>query len=485
MNLYSEPYRPQFHFSPKTGWMNDPNGLVYYDGEYHLFYQFTPGSIEAPGPKHWGHTVSTDLIHWEHLPVALSPDSSGEIYSGSVVVDWQNTSGFRTGDTDLFVAIFTHHKAGVQEQSLAYSNDRGRTWTKFADNPVIPNTGSKDFRDPKMFWHSETDQWVLVLASGDHVKFYTSPDLIGWRFSSQFGELNGAHGGVWECPDLFPLPIEGCPGEKNWVLLVSIGAGGHNGGSVTQYFIGDFDGETFSNYHEAARVNWVDHGMDNYAGVTFSGIQDRQIFIGWMSNWLYAFNTPTKPWRGAMTTPRELKLIRDKEGIPLLFSAPIRELQSLRTGHTNIKDKTITARENQPILIEFEDNGLEIAMEIKPGYSSQSGIILKTIENDDIRIGYDNVAKKLFVDRRNSGSEELDARFGGHIHSAPIELTSGSLHLHIFIDRSSLEVFANHGSVVITDLIFPRSKINGVELYALNGDAYILNLDAWILSSIW
>lgn len=250
---YAEQHRPQYHFTPDSMWMNDPNGMVYAGGEYHLFFQHYPDS-NVWGPMHWGHAVSKDLIHWKHLPIALAPDSLGYIFSGSAVVDEQNTSGLGEKGQPPLIAMFTYHdpkgeQAGrndFQTQGLAYSLDRGRTWTKYADNPVLANPGIRDFRDPKVFWHAETQRWIMTLAAQDHIVLYTSPDLKQWEKASEFGRESGAHGGGWECPDLFPLPIANRPGEQRWVMLVSISDGGPNGGSATQYVVGDFDGKTFT-----------------------------------------------------------------------------------------------------------------------------------------------------------------------------------------------------------------------------------------------
>ena len=318
----SEPHRPAFHFTPKTGWMNDPNGMVYYEGEYHLFYQYYPDST-VWGPMHWGHAISRDLVSWEHLPIALYPDSLGLIFSGSAVVDWKNTSGFGINGKPPLVAMFTHHlmrgeKAGrhdFQYQSLAYSNDKGRTWTKYAGNPVIPNTNAiHDYRDTKVFWYAPDQKWVVVLAAGDHIMLYNSPNLKDWTYLSSFGKDLGAHGGVWECPDLFPLKVQGTTQEK-WVLIQNMNPGGPNGGSAAQYFIGDFNGKSF--ILDAQLTGdlplWLDHGRDNYAGVTWSDVpaaDGRRLFIGWMSNWDYAQVVPTKSWRSAMTLPRQLVLAK-------------------------------------------------------------------------------------------------------------------------------------------------------------------------------
>ncbi|MEM6526168.1 MAG: glycoside hydrolase family 32 protein [Bacteroidota bacterium] len=296
---YKELFRPQFHFSPDSMWMNDPNGMVYYDGEYHLFYQYYPDST-VWGPMHWGHAVSADMLHWEHLPIALYPDSLGYIFSGSVVVDHKNTSGFGNNGKPPLVAIFTHHdidgeRAGTndfQYQSIAYSNDKGRTWLKYKDNPVVPNLGIRDFRDPKVIWHEQTQRWVMVLAAYDKVQIYTSPDLKNWEYQSDFGIPGDDR--LWECPDLFPMTVSGT-GQEKWALIVSIQKKAPNGGTATSYFIGDFDGKTF--VADNKKQKWLDYGTDNYAMITWSDIPEsdgRRLAIGWMSNWDYAQVVPTQ-----------------------------------------------------------------------------------------------------------------------------------------------------------------------------------------------
>ena len=298
-----EQYRPQFHFTPKAHWMNDPNGMVYLNGKYHLFFQYNPDST-VWGPMHWAHAISKDMIHWKEQPISLYPDSLGTIFSGSAVIDKDNTAGF---GKNAMVAIFTHHNKKIEDQktglhqyqSLAYSLDEGKTWTKYKGNPVLPNPGIWDFRDPKVMWHTATGKWIMTLATKDRITFYSSPNLKKWTKESEFGEKLGAHGGVWECPDLFPLELEG---KTHWVLLVSINPGGPNGGSATQYFTGDFDGKTFK--PDAEKQKWMDYGTDNYAGVTFSNTGARKVLMGWMNNWNYANVVPTKAWRGATTLPR-------------------------------------------------------------------------------------------------------------------------------------------------------------------------------------
>ncbi len=329
---YRERHRPGFHFTPPENWINDPNGLIHHDGLYHLFYQYNPHD-KVWGSMHWGHAVSEDLLHWRHRPVALQaePDNLGFIFSGSAVVDRGNTSGFGIGGHPPLVAVFTHHsRYDVQVQSLAYSTDGGSTWTMYDDNPVIANPGVPDFRDPKVFLDNRFGYWTMALAVGDRVSFYRSPNLKEWRHLSDFVRGAGMDAGEWECPDLFRLPVRGT-GESRWVLLVSLNPGGPNGGSATQYFVGDFDGTRFVAEHDEPL--WMDCGPDQYAASTWyteSGGIPRRIVIGWMNNWDYANDLPTAPWRGAMTAPRELGLARTSAGLRLT-SEPVGELLTLRS----------------------------------------------------------------------------------------------------------------------------------------------------------
>lgn len=477
--------RPMIHFSPEQGWMNDPNGMFYFDGEYHLFFQYTPGEISHPGPKHWGHAVSKDLVHWQHLPIALFPDSLGEIWSGSAVVDWGNTSNQQVGEKPVVVAIFTQYDDGLQQQSIAFSNDRGRSWEKYAGNPVIPNPGLNDFRDPKVFWHEGTCRWIMVLAAGDRVMIYTSHNLIDWKYASEFGALEGSHSGVWECPDLFPLSIRNHPEQERWVLLVSIGSGAPNGGSGTQYFMGDFNGENFTNHNPASNINWVDYGKDNYAGVTFSGVQNRRIFIGWMNNWYYAYEIPTQPWRGTMTFPRELGLVYHQGNTPMLVSSPVPELRILREKHTRITNQFLENEERQTILNGLNGSPVEIEIAIQIETAQRINFVINFGNHESVYVGYDVLAGKLYIDRRESGLVDFKPSFGDQIHGAPLGLEDSNLTLRMVIDASSIELFANEGCVVMTDLLFPRGLIDNIEVYTLGGNAIIHAMDAWILSTIW
>jgi len=331
---YHELYRPGFHFSPRVNWTNDPNGLVRFDGVYHLFFQYYPNDI-VWGPMHWGHATSRDLVHWQEQPIALYPDSLGYIFSGSAVVDSSNSSGFGVSRQIPLVAVFTHHdpvgeklhRNDFQNQSLAYSLDKGMTWTKYAGNPVLKNPGLTDFRDPSVSWYAKGKKWVMALATRDRVTFYSSVNLRDWTKESEFGVGVGAHGGVWECPNLFPLTRMEHEHEKTyWVLLVSSNPGGPNFGSATQYFIGQWDGHVFKPMDTVTR--WIDYGPDDYAGVTYNNTGRRRIFLGWMSNWIYADRLPESSWRGQMTIPRNLFLEDGASGL-YVASRPAPELYSL------------------------------------------------------------------------------------------------------------------------------------------------------------
>ncbi len=324
--------RPLYHFTPPANWINDPNGLVYYAGEYHLFYQYHPGST-IWGPMHWGHAVSTDLVNWQQLPIALYPDALGAIFSGSAVIDWHNTAGF---GQEAMIALFTHNSAQGQSQSLAYSTDKGRTWSKYAGNPVISApAGEKDFRDPKVFWVANGDyagHWVMLLAVSDSIWVYTSTNLKNWLFVSEFGEEHGSHTGVWETPDLFKLAVDDGAATR-WVLTVGVGAGATVAEQGTQYFVGHFDGAAFTNENPPEIVLRADYGPDFYAGQGWNDAPDhRPIWIAWMSNWIYARTIPTGAWRGAMSVPRSLGLRTTPDGIRLVQSL-IPELAKLRTRH--------------------------------------------------------------------------------------------------------------------------------------------------------
>ncbi|MBK6264438.1 glycoside hydrolase family 32 protein [Marivirga sp. S37H4] len=481
---YEEKYRPQYHFSPDSGWMNDPNGMVYFEGEYHLFYQYYPDSI-VWGPMHWGHAVSEDLVHWNHLPIALEPDSLGYIFSGSAVIDWQNSSGFGKDNKPPIVAIYTYHdmdaeqkgEVKYQTQGIAYSNDKGRTWIKYEANPVLENPGIKDFRDPKVFWHEAENQWIMTLAVKDHVSFYKSNDLKDWTKSSDFGASHGSHKGVWECPDLFRL-------DDHWILLLSINPGGPNGGSATQYFIGDFDGNKFTAIDDSTR--WLDYGTDNYAGVTWSDIpqsDNRRLFIGWMSNWDYAQTVPTERWRSAMTLPRELRLVENEKGKGLA-SIPVKELDKLRDiekAEMYNRSEIVTSAS----AITLPSDKLEINMQIDQGNTGAGfEIIFENERSEQFIIGMDSASNKFYMVRDKIGGKAFSDKFDG-THFAPRVSNTPIINLRIYLDASSIEFFADDYTVVMTEILFPEKPFNQMKFESNNSNLTLNSVVVYPMKSIW
>lgn len=499
---YDEQHRPQFHFSPPQQWMNDPNGMVYYDGEYHFFYQHYPDS-NVWGPMHWAHAVSKDLVHWENLPIALYPDSLGYIFSGSAVVDRNNTSGFGKDGKPPLVAMFTYHdmageKAGrknYQSQAIAYSNDRGRSWTKYAGNPVLPNPGNvKDMRDPKLVWDDGSKQWIVALAVGDHIEFWGAPDLKKWTRLSDFGKESGAHGGVWECPDLFSIKVDGTSGKK-WVLIVNINPGAPNGGSGTQYFVGGFDGKTFTpdpgfvKDTEKGKGVWLDYGKDNYAGVTFSDVPEtdgRRILMGWMSNWEYATVVPTKHWRSGATLPVSLVLKNTKQGFRLV-PQPIKELENLRTKPFELSKTAIDGILDLTTKTGFSPAQSEwiLDFDMTEAPSAHFGIELSNTKGEIYRIGFDGAKNQFFSDRTKSGDHSFSKTFASGIHTAPRFSTDKTLSLHLFFDVASAELFVDDGSTAMTDLYFPTEPFNQVKIFSEGGKVLLMKANGWQLRSIW
>ncbi len=479
--MLNEPFRPQYHFTPQAHWLNDPNGLVYYDGEYHLFYQYNPHDI-VWGPMHWGHAVSPDLVNWTHLPIALYPDEVGQIFSGSMVIDWHNTAGL---GRETMVAFFTHENNGRQMQSIAYSTDKGRTWTKYAGNPILepPNSG-RDFRDPKVIWYGqrESGHWLMVVVAGRIVLFYTSPDLINWTASGEFGLTVGATGGVWETPDLFELPLDGGP-DTRWVLAVAIGDGAPAGGSGMQYFVGAFDGQVFTNENDKEIVLWADFGADFYAPQSWSESPDgRRIWVAWMNNWRYANQVPATTWRGGLTIPRGLSLTQMPEGVRLL-QQPIGELQAVRGREHTWFNETISPQTN--LLADIQGDALEIiaAFSVEPGLKADRfGFRVRVGAVEMTTIGYATQEGKLFVDRRQSGQTDFCEMFAA-VHEAEMRPQNGLIHLHIFVDRHSVELFGNGGLVQITDQIFPASDSLGLELFAAGGPIRVNRLTIYELNA--
>lgn len=488
-------HRLQFHFSPQENWMNHPNGMVYYEGEYHLFYQYYPEDIKW-GPMHWGHAISTDLVNWEHLPIALEPDELGHIFSGSAVVDWNNTTGFGTEENPALVAMFTYHdiegeKAGkhdFQTQGLAYSTDKGRTWTKHKGNPVIPNTENiHDFRDPKVFWNEATEKWVMVLAAFDIIKIYTSDDMKSWTFASDFGQGHGSQARPWECPDLFEL--KDVNGKSKWVLLVSIGdrteLTAPNGGTGTQYFVGSFDGTTFVNENPKETTLWLDYGTDNYAGVTWSDIPEedgRRLFIGWMSNWKYAQVVPTEIWRSAMTLPRTLEIAKTEQGHRLVVN-PVKELSKLRGESVNLGAGELGV--SQVIDMNFKPTLSEVIIEFDHTKATYPfGLQLGNERGEYVRVTFDKKFNGFFVDRTGAGKGDFYPAFRG-MHSAQRFYNANNVKMHLFFDKSSVELFADNGQINMTEIFFPNEDFTEMSLYIESGVVDFKGGQVYELKSIW
>lgn len=483
-DYYRETYRPQFHFSPPINWMNDPNGLVYHLGEYHLFYQHNPHG-NSWGHMSWGHAVSDDLVHWKHLPIALHEEYGVMIFSGCCVVDWKNTSGFGVNGQPPMVAIYTGHGLGKQTQDIAYSTDRGRTWTKYANNPVI-DLNEANFRDPKVFWHAPRQRWVMVvsMANDKYVQFYSSRDLKQWVHLSDFGPAGVEGKPNWECPDLFELPIEGRPGETRWVLEVDMGSHAVAGGSGGEYFVGDFDGQRFHCDDAKQASKWVDYGRDFYAPVSWSDVpakDGRRIWIGWMNNWETS-QLPTRPWRSAMSIPRSLSLRPTPQGL-VLIQTPVKELEKLRQGDP-IERLDWKLPMGVTSIPELRGPMWEIKAEFDVGTATEFGFELRSGDGEKTVVGYRVDEEELFVDRTDAGQDDFHPAFAGR-HAGKLTSDQGRVRVHIFVDTSSVEVFGDDGAVVITDRIFPRPNSVETTVYSLGGRAQLRRLTAWSLQSAW
>jgi levanase/fructan beta-fructosidase len=441
--LFSEKFRPQLHFTPKRNWINDPNGLLFYKGKYHLFFQHNPQG-DLWGNMSWGHATSADLFHWEELSVAIECTDTTGIFSGSAVVDYSNSAGFASIENPAIVAIYTSHMndGSNQSQHLAYSLDEGVTWVKYEGNPVL-DLDMKDFRDPKVSWEAATNTWLMVIAKPEEHKiaFFRSPNLKEWKHLSDFGPL-GATGGCWECPDLFPLTTPS--GVTRWVLLVSLNPGGLTGGSGTQYFIGDWDGETFTTT-QGEEVKWIDHGRDNYAGVTFNNTDDgRRIFMGWMNNWEYSNTIETSPWRGAMTIPRELSL-SSNDGKFQLHLQPVAEYSKLQGERVG------------------ENDNLEL-QEISIAMTNKESVTLRINDGDGryFEFGYSAKKNSLFVDRYH-------AWFGQYQNNyQESKVDSSNFTLVAIIDRGAIELATESGKSLITSLHLLDGESYSIEV--ITGD---------------
>ena len=469
----NEKFRPQFHFTPPYGWMNDPNGMLYYAGEYHLSYQWNPFGNRWQNMS-WGQAVSKDLIHWEHLPVALLPDSLGTIFSGSAVVDENNTAGFQIGKEKVLLAFYSQSERGGQWQSLAYSNDKGRTWTKYEKNPILKHESARDFRDPKVFWYEPTQKWIMILAVGQVMEIYSSVDAKTWTFESKFGEGYGSHAGVWECPDLFELAVEGNPKLKKWVLICNINPGGPSGGSASQYFIGNFDGKNFICEDKKEEIRWMDWGKDHYAFVSWSDIPQkdgRRIGIAWMSNWEYANDAPTLHFRSAMSIPRELTLMR-VNGKFILRNAPVKEIENLRGEKTEFSNIEIT--KNQ-IVKDLPTSGIyELLMDIKKQSAQKFGFKLKNPKGEEALVLFDFKNNTFSFDRTNSGIVNFNDRFSALV-VAPL-MAKQVYRLRLLVDKSSVEAFIDNGEVSMTNLVFPNEPYSKIEFFTENGNSTVNTL---------
>ncbi|MFL9831138.1 glycoside hydrolase family 32 protein [Flavobacterium sp. ST-87] len=477
-------YRPNFHYTPKTGWMNDPNGMFYADGQYHLYYQYYPDGNKW-GPMHWGHATSKDLIKWEEQPIAIYPDKDKYIFSGSAVVDINNTSELGIGKSAPIVAIYTLHdmtkekenKIDVEQQDIAFSNDNGFTWQKFEKgNPVLKNPGIRDFRDPKVTWDETHKQWIMALAAQDRTQFYSSENLKSWKYLSEFGKNIGAHGGVWECPDFFQMEVEGS-NETKWVLIQSLNPGGANGGSGTQYFIGDFDGTTFtldSNFAkkvEQQKAVWIDYGKDNYAGVTWNNIPStdgRRLFIGWMSNWDYAQDVPTNAWRSSTTIARAIQLVK-KGNEYSLVSNPVREIDKYISKTIKVKSLNGKGKLSIPEAGKIDLTQAIINFNLKNLQQHTYTFTLSNAAGESLTFGINNSDHYLFLDRTKSGKIDFSEKFAAAITKAILDGNQKEAAFKIILDKTSIEIFYNNGEKVITELFFPNQPFTTLSVSSNQG----------------
>jgi sucrose-6-phosphate hydrolase SacC (GH32 family) len=460
------PLRPHVHFTPPSGWMNDPNGLVHVDGVWHLFYQHHPASL-AWGPMHWGHATSRDLTVWQHHPVAIEPDDLGTAFSGSAVVDVEGVAGF---GAEALVAFYTHHREGQpQSQGVAASKDGGLTWTAHLGNPVLrAPEGLVDFRDPKVLRFD--DHWVMVVVGGPEVVFHRSDDLLTWSECGRFGRAHGAHGGLWETPDLFELEVEGT-GERRWVLVVSVLAGGPAVGTGTQYFVGTFDGATFTCDGPAEEVRWVDHGADFYAPQSwYAAPGGRRVWLAWMGNWAYAETPPASTWRGAMTVPRDVALAPDATGRPVLVQRPSPEV--LARGAVVAEERGVTVTPAAPWTVDAAPEAFALHLQLRPG-DATAAVEVHRGDGVGTRIGYDGAARTLTVLRDDRGLLGVDPP-GGQV--VPVPLHDGEVELHVLVDTCSVEVFTAGGRVVLTDQVFPAPEARGVAVTAQDGPVHVAEL---------
>lgn len=494
VNKNVEKFRPLYHHTPEYGWMNDPNGMFYKDGVWHLYFQWNPYGSKWQNMT-WGHSTSKDLIHWTYNPTAIQPDGNGSIFSGSCAIDVDGSAGF---GKDAVVAMFTSARES-QMQSLAYSADNGLTFHKFYGNPVL--TLPTEARDPNMFWNPETKLWTLVLAHSleKDILVFTSPDMKRWTLVDEFGKGEGAQGGVWECPDLFKLKVDGSDkdvknsGKEKWVMLVNINPGGPFGGSGTQYFIGDFDGKTFTADTDSEGkipTKWMDFGKDNYASVSWSDAPDhRRVIIGWMSNWQYADKVPTMQYRSANTLPRDVSLFAASDSQIYMASNPSPELLGLR-GKIVASAKSVDASKRGVsfILPNSNDGVCEILLDLLPHNAKKEAADYKDItltlsnqKGEKVIMTYNPREHTFCFDRDHSGITNFDRHFDDKT-TAPTFCNGKELSLRIFVDRSSIEVFGNDGKFVLTNLVFPNKPYTTLTVTSADGKGKVKNLKIYELN---
>ena len=475
-----DPWRPLYHFAPERHWINDPNGLVYAHGEYHLFFQHNPRG-ERWGHMSWGHAVSPDLLSWSELPLALEGDEGARMYfSGSAVVDRANTAGFASAGEPALVAVYTAVAGGIQRQEIAFSLDRGRSWTEYGENPVL-DLGSREFRDPKVFWHEPGSRWVMVVSRGAErrLQLYASRDLVSWEHLSDFGP-DSVPVKNWECPDLFELPVEGAPGETRWVLQIDVGDGAVAGGSGGRYLVGDFDGTRFVPDGPGDELLWVDHGPDFYAAQSWSDAPDgRRLWVAWMSNWDYAAETPTAGWRGAMSVPREVGLRRFAEGVRLV-QRPVAELEAWRQRPVEVGGADLAASNARLSAPDARGTALDLEVALEPAGAEVVGVAVRRGAGEETRVGYDARSREVFLDRTRSGAVGFHPAFPGR-YTAPLQPEGGRVRLRILVDASSVEVFAGGGRVSITASVFPQPASDGVAAFAEGGVPAEVSVRLWRL----
>lgn len=488
-------YRPEYHHTPLYGWMNDANGLVYKDGEYHLYFQYNPYGSKW-GNMHWGHSVSKDLVHWQHLDPAIARDTLGHIFSGSTVIDKNNSAGY---GKDAMIAFYTSASdEHGQIQCMAYSNDNGRTYTKYENNPILtPFDGLKDFRDPKVFWYEPAQKWYMIVSADKNMRFYSSTDLKQWEYLSQFGEGYGVQPNQFECPDFIQLPVDGNKDNMKWVMIVNINPGCPFGGSATEYFIGDFDGKEFKCDTDKSVTKWLDFGKDHYATVCFSNTGDRIIAVPWMSNWQYANVTPIRQYRGANALPRELSLYT-KNGEIYMAANVVKETEALRKSTRNIESLSVEGETVIDSITDGLNSGVELEMDIVPGKAQTVGLDIMNAKGEKTKIYLDLKSGRAVMDRTESGliafgekaephfKENHDRRKTESINYindfalgtwAPLSLCEGkSYHLNVFVDKCSVELFVDGGRIAMTNLVFPTEVYNSLRFYTEGGKAEVKNL---------